>query len=187
MTSWSKTIAISAAAGAALGLLAFAARKKDVTTDRARAARTVTIRRDAADVQRTFRDPEILPQFFRGLQGVESLGAGRQRWIFSGRAHRSLAVDIEVVDDVEGQRFEWKTTPAAPFTGGGSLSIIPAPAGRGVQARLALHVEGPGAKAQAAFHRLFGAAPAQIAMESLRSFKALLETGEIPVSDAVLA
>lgn len=187
MTISSKTIAIGAAAGAAIGLLAFAFRKKDVTADRARAARTVTIRRDAAEVQRTFRDPDLLPQFFRGLEQIESLGDGRQRWIFSGRTHHSMAVDIEVVDDVDGQRFEWKTAATAPFSGGGSLTVMPAPEGRGVQARLALHVEGPGAKAQAAFHRLFGAAPAQIAMESMRSFKALLEAGEIPVSNAVLA
>jgi uncharacterized membrane protein len=183
----SKAIAIGAAAAAGLGLLALALRKKDVTSDRARASRTVTIRRDAGDVQRTFRDPDLLPQFFRGLEAIETLGDGRQRWIFSGSAHRAMAVEIDVVDDVDGQRFEWKTASTAPFSGGGSLSVVPAPEGRGVQARLALHVEGPAAKAQAAFHRLFGASPAQIAMESLRSFKALMEAGEIPVSDAVLA
>jgi uncharacterized membrane protein len=187
VTISSKTIAGGVAAGAAIALVAFLFRKKDVTADRARASRTVTIRRDAAEVQRTFRDTDLLPQFFRGLESIETLGDGRQRWIFAGKAHRSMAVDIEVVDDVEGQRFEWKTAPSAPFSGGGSLSVVPAPEGRGVQARLALHVEGPAAKAQAAFHRLFGASPAQIAMESLRSFKALMEAGEIPVSDAVLA
>ncbi len=68
----------------------------------------------------------------------------------------------------------------APYRGGGSLTFAPAPADRGTQVRLELHLDGPGAQAIAAFQRLYGASPAQVAMESLRAFKALAEAGEVP-------
>src|SRR6202012_2892058 len=80
--------------------------------------------------------------------------------------------------------FEWRTPPHAPYRGGGSLTFAPAPGDRGTQVRLALYLEGPGAHAIAAFERLIGRSPAQLAMETLRDFKALVEAGEIPQAQA---
>jgi len=132
-------------------------KKKDVTADRARSSRSVTIRgTDARELHALWHRPEHLETFFRG-------------------------VPMEIVRDVPGQRFEWRTVRHRPFAGGGSLTFVPAPAARGTQARLALYLDGPAAPAVAAFSRLFGASPAQLAMESLRRFKALAESGEVPI------
>jgi uncharacterized membrane protein len=174
--------AIAVGAGAIGVALLFARRKRDVTADRARATRSVTIRADARDLQRTFADPAQLPQFFRGVERVEPLDATHQRWTFAAGNGKTMPVDMEIVDDTAGKRFEWRTMKRAPFSGGGSLTVADAPEERGTHVRLALHVEGRGAKAVAAFHRLFGASPEQISMESLRSFKALAEAGEIPTA-----
>lgn len=172
-------IAVAAALGVAWLL---ARRGRDVTSDRAHASRSVTVRGDAAELQRAFRDPAQLPVFFRGVTRVEPIDATHQRWTFATGANQRTPVDVEIVDDTPGKRFAWRTAKDAPFAGGGSLTVAAAPGERGTQVRLALHVEGRGAKAAAAFHRLFGASPAQISMESLRSFKALAEAGEIPTA-----
>ena len=171
-------------AGAGVAGIAFllARRSRDVLTDRARASRTVTIRRDAADLQRAFTDPATVPHFFRGVVNVEPLDETHQRWTFRAGKGKTMPVDVEIVDDTPGKRFEWRTVKRAPFSGGGSLTVADAPGDRGTQVRLALHVTGRGAKAMAAFHRLYGASPAQISMESLRGFKALAEAGEIPTA-----
>jgi len=174
----------AAVAGAgALGVaLLLSRRDRDVTSDRPRAVRTVTIRRDATELQRAFADPAQLPTFFRGVTRVEPVDATHQRWTFATGKPQRRPVDMEIVDDTPGKRFEWRTVKGAWFAGGGSLTVAAAPGDRGTQVRLALHVDGRGAKAVAAFHRLFGASPAQIAMESLRRFKALAEAGEIPTA-----
>jgi uncharacterized membrane protein len=132
-------------------------RKPDVTADRAHSTRAVTIRAGAAELYTQWTAPEHLAEFHRG-------------------------VDVEVAQ-TPGKRYEWRTVDRAPFAGGGSLTFLPAPADRGTEVRLALFLEGPAAKTHAAFARIFGAAPAQIAMESLRAFKSLAETGEVAKAD----
>ena len=144
---------------ATLGV-AFAAlrpQKKDVTEQRAHSSRTVTIRRDPRELYDLWRTPEHLAELYRGTE-------------------------MQVVNESPGVRYEWQTVAHSPYQGGGSLTFAPAPADRGTQVRLALHLDGPGAHALAAFARLYGSSPAQIAMESLRNFKALAETGEIPTA-----
>jgi uncharacterized membrane protein len=148
--------------GTALGvgslgiLLAFAwGRRRRGATNRAVASRTVTIRAEASALHDLWREPDRLASVFRGAP-------------------------IEVVHDTPGRLLEWRTTRNAPFRGGGSITFESAPAERGTQTRMALHIEGPAARTAAAFMRLFGTSPAQLAMESLRQFKALVEAGEIP-------
>lgn len=124
---------------------------------RAVASRTVTIRAEATALHELWREPERLGGVFRGTP-------------------------IEIVHDTPGRLLEWRTTRTAPFRGGGSIAFEAAPADRGTQTRMALHIEGPAARTAAKFMRLFGSSPAQLAMESLRQFKALVEAGEIPVA-----
>jgi uncharacterized membrane protein len=131
--------------------------KKDVTADRAHSSRTVTIRSDAQTLYDLWRTPEHLAELYRGAE-------------------------MQIVNDAPGVRYEWRTVARAPYSGGGSLTFTTAPGDRGTQVRLALHLDGPGAHALAAFARLYGSSPAQIAMESLRDFKALAETGEVPTA-----
>jgi uncharacterized membrane protein len=137
----------------------FRARRKDVLANRAQTTRAVTIRADAHALYSQWVDPAHLAAFFRG------------------RA-------VEVVDDVAGKRYEWRLTKRRPYAGGGSLTLSPAPDDRGTEVRLALYLTGATARAATAFSRLHGAAPAQIAMESLRTFKATAEAGEAPVAAA---
>jgi hypothetical protein len=130
-------------------------RRKDVSESRAHSSRTVTIRCDAQTLHDLWCRPGHLSEFYRGTA-------------------------VEVVNDVQGVRYEWRTVARESYAGGGSLTFAPAPADRGTQVRLALHLDGPGAPALAAFARLYGSAPAQVAMETLRAFKAIAETGEVP-------
>jgi uncharacterized membrane protein len=162
------------------GALALRRRSHDVTHGRARSSRSVTIRLDARALYDLWRAADRRPSFVRGLRAVETVDRTHERWSFACPDRSLRRVDVEIVADEPGERFEWRTARRSPFRGGGSLTFTPAPEGRGTQARLALYLTGPGAKAVAAFHRLFGAAPPQLALETLRGLKALAETGEIP-------
>ncbi len=139
-----------------LALAGLSRRPRDVTTDRARASRSVTVRVDAQRLDALWRANGALPAVFRGDR------------------------DVEVIADEPAKRLEWRNRRRRPYPGGGSLTFASAPAGRGTELRLSVHFEGPGARAAAAFQRLYGGSPAQVAMESLRAFKALAEAGEVP-------
>ena len=141
----------------ALGIAAYALLRPrlDVDVERARAARSVTIRGDATALYERWRDAGWASQTFGGAP-------------------------VEIVDEVPGRRLEWRTKRRGAYRAGASLTLGAAPANRGTQARLAVHLDGPLAPAVAAFSRPLGASPAQLAMETLRAFKALAETGEIP-------
>jgi hypothetical protein len=141
----------------ALGLMLYALTRKgkDVTADRAHASRTVTIRADARRLHELWQYSEQRARLFAGA-------------------------DIEIVADEPGVRYEWRTGERAPYRGGGSLTFTAAPAQRGTQARLALHLDGPGARVLSASQRLFGTSLEQLAVETIRQFKALAEAGEIP-------
>lgn len=154
MESRTRTLLLTAGA-IGLALFAIGRRDRDVTADRAHASRTVTIRSNPNHLYNMWQEPEQQKRLF-GETGME------------------------IVDATPGQRLEWRTPAHAPYRGGGSLTFAPAPGDRGTQVRLALFLEGPGAHAIAAFERLAGRSPAQLAMETLRDFKALVEAGEIP-------
>ena len=157
----SRTRTLIAAGVVGLALVVISRRDRDVTADRAHASRTVTIR---ADAQRLYA-----------------------AWIQSDQLKRLFGeTQMEIIDATPGERYEWRTPTHAPYRGGGSLTFAPAPGDRGTQVRLALFLEGPGAHAIAAFERLVGRSPAQLAMETLRDFKALVEAGEIPQAQAKL-
>jgi uncharacterized membrane protein len=178
MTKRDRTIAISATAAAAGFAIALASRRssRDVTEYRARTARTVTVRRDATELHAIWR--ERFPEFFRGVSAVERTGNGRERWsIPSGK--RVRLIDVAVVDDAPGERVAWHAEKFGAYAAHGLVTFNPIGA-RGSEVRLSLALDGPVAKTNAAFARLFGLSPAQIAAESLRNFKALAETGEIP-------
>ena len=177
----SRTLITASGALLAVGAIAVRRRAKnsDVTTRRMHAARAVTIRRDAGELYDLFRDSARLPQFFTGLKAVEAIDECRQRWRFEGQGHR-VAIELEIVDAQRPERFEWRTTPKSRLQAGGSFTLTPAPGGRGTQARLALYAEGPGSHAASSVGRFFGMSLPQVAMESLRRFKALAEAGEVP-------
>jgi uncharacterized membrane protein len=139
-----------------LAVATLSRRNTDVASNRARATRSVTVRADAQRLDALWRAAGLLPAVFRGDR------------------------DVEIVAEEPAKRLEWRNRRRRPYPGGGSLTFASAPGGRGTELRLSLHLDGPGAKVAAAFQRLHGASPAQIAMESLRAFKALAETGEVP-------
>ena len=171
---------VVAAAIGSVGIAAMAltaARKRDVTADRASSARAVTVRRNPSDLYALWRDPARFAQFFRGVAGVERLDDGRERWTLGGR---SAPVDVTIVEDQPGRLFEWRTAPYGPYSTRGTVSFVPAPAREATEVRMSVALSGPAARVASAFARLFGASTAQIAMESLRNFKALAEAGEIP-------
>lgn len=172
-----------AAAGiGAVAVASYALRRhaRDVPAGRERVARSVTIRCDAESLYRRWRDPVQLPRFLHAVTDVETLGEDRMRWTMRA-TRRALHWEVRIVHDDPPRRLVWEATKG-PFDAHATLTLVEAPHGRGTEVRLALGVRGPAVAVTARAARIFGISPPQFAMESLRRFKALAETGEIPVA-----
>jgi hypothetical protein len=64
-------------------------------------------------------------------------------------------------------RIQWRFARRGRLRGGATVTFSAAPGDRGTEARLSINMSG-------------GRAPAHVAAESLRTFKALMEAGEVP-------
>jgi uncharacterized membrane protein len=149
-------VAVLGIGAACLTVASRTRRLKDVTVRRAHGSRSVTVRANAKWLYQLWTSEGPLPDVFRGER------------------------DVEIVSDEPARRLEWRNVRTRPLKGGGALTFTDAPDTRGTELRLSLYLEGPGSHAASAFQRLFGGSLAQVAMESLRQFKALAEAGEIP-------
>jgi hypothetical protein len=84
---------------------------------------------------------------------------------------------------VPGELIAWRSAPRSQIPNAGAVNFREAPGGRGTEVKVSLEYEPPAGKLGALVARLFGEEPAIQVREDLRRFKALQESGEIPVSE----
>jgi uncharacterized membrane protein len=141
---------------------------------------TVTINRSAADLYAFWRDVENAPRFMINIESVEDLGDKKSHWIASAPFGQQIAWDSEVIADKPDHLIAWKTLPGSPVSMAGSVRFEPATGGRGTVVTLEQNLEPPLGPIGYALAKVFGEDPERQGRESLRHFKQLMETGEIP-------
>lgn len=139
--------------------------------------RTTTINRTPAEVYAHFRDLESLPEVMSYLESVTELDDKRSRWIAKLPTGNTIAWSAEIIDDIPGQRLEWRATGGVDLHG--TVTFAPAPGARGTEIRVAFQL-GRGRLGEALGRLIVGP---QLEGD-LRRFKQLLETGEVMKSDA---
>jgi len=159
--------------------------KADFDSERGiRVEKSITVGRPLEEVFAFWHDFENFPRFMRHLEKVQNLGDGRTRW--KARAPAGMTVEWEAVilQDVANDIIAWESVEAAEVYNKGSVRFRRAPGDRGTEVHVQLHYDPPLGKIGAAFAKLFRKDPGQEIYDDLRSFKQLLETGEITQSDA---
>ncbi len=144
--------------------------------------RTITVYRPAADVYAFWRDFEQLPMFMHHLDAVVDLGDGRSRWTAKLPAGGSVQWEAEVIEDLPGERIEWRTVRGSKLPNRGSVTFRPIMGGSATEVCVELQIgTGTGTGAVAAIADLFAGPQLE---GDLRRFKQVLETGEVVRSDA---
>jgi uncharacterized membrane protein len=173
--------------GVGVGLGAVAARFSAAARvlDRTVTIKTsVTVRRDAADIYRFWRDLSNLPRFMRHLESVSVTDDNRTRWRARGPAGPAIEWTAQIVDDRPNERIAWRSAEGAPLPNHGAVLLRPAPGGRGTEVHLTIGFEPPGGPLATKLVRLFEQVPEQQLKSDLRRLKQILETGELVHSDA---
>ena len=143
----------------------------------------ITVRRDRQEVYALGHDIERFPSFMAHLEDVRITGDRRSHWTLNGPLGTSLSWDVEITEDVPGERISWRSVEGSKVEGSGSVRFVPAPGDQGTEVHLELRYDMPGGVIAAMVAKLFGEEPAMQVKDDLRRFKQIAETGEVIRSD----
>jgi uncharacterized membrane protein len=139
--------------------------------------------RSADELYAFWRKLENLPRIFQHLESVTEHDERRSHWVAKAPAGRTVSWDAEIVNEVPGEIIAWKSLPGSRIPNAGSVKFRELPAGRGTEIKVVLEYEPPAGKLGVVVARMFGEEPAIQVREDLRRYKALVEAGELPVSE----
>jgi uncharacterized membrane protein len=142
----------------------------------------VTINRSPDELYRFWRSFENLPKFMSHLVSVQTLDQRRSHWVARAPAGRTVEWDAEIINEIPGELIGWRTLHGADVVSAGSVRFKPATGGRGTEVHVRLQYSPPGGKIGAAIAWMLGHEPSQTILEDLRTFKQLMEAGEVPTT-----
>jgi len=136
--------------------------------------RAITVYRRASDVYAFWRDLEQLSMVMSRLASVVDLGGGHTKWTARLPGGATLEWEVELVEDLPGERIEWRTVRGSRYPNRGSVTFRPVLGGAATEVCVELQV---GRGAEAALASLLAGPQLEA---DLRRLKQVLETGEIP-------
>jgi uncharacterized membrane protein len=144
---------------------------------------TATVRRPVPEVYDFWRGLETLPSFMTHLREVRRTGERTSHWTSSGIVGRTAEWDVEITEELPGERFRWRTTGDAAVRGRGMVFVLPAPDGVCTEVHVRLRYDLLETDFGRALMKYFGDQPRQPLQDALRRMQQLLETGEVTRSD----
>ncbi len=149
-----------------------------------RVERSVTIfGKSPSELFAFWRDFTNLPRVMKHLESVEVQSDTRSRWTAKAPAGRTVSWDAEVYNELPDELIAWRSLDGAMVPNAGSVRFKALSAGRGTEVKVVLEYDAPGGALGTLVAKLFGEEPDVQVREDLRRFKALMEAGEIPVSE----
>lgn len=142
--------------------------------------RSITIGASPAELYRAWREPATLTRVMGHVAEVTAANADQMHWSASAPFGRRLEWDARVVEDDSDELLHWESLAGATVPNTGTVRFRPAPGNRGTEVALRIRVDPPGGALGAAAAARLGIVPGLLADKTLRRFKSLVETGEIP-------
>ncbi len=141
--------------------------------------RTVTIRRSPEELFEKMREPKTLQKIMAHFADVRATTETRQRWTLP-LARRSLEWETQLVDAHPGELLHWESIPGANVRSDISMRFRRAPHDWGTEVLLRMRIDPGTAVLRSVATALGGTIPGLFVSKSLRRFKSLVETGEVP-------
>jgi uncharacterized membrane protein len=145
----------------------------------------VTIARPIEDVYAYWRDLTNLPIFMQSLERVDMPDRWRSHWVMRGPGGMRVEWDAEIIHEEPPTLVAWQSLPGADMASAGSVNFTPTR--NGTEVRVLMQYNPPAGKVGGLVAWLAGQSPAFQLREDLRRLKQLLETGEVPRSEARIA
>lgn len=142
-----------------------------------------TIQRPPREVYDHWRRLENLPAFMKHLESVAQQSETRSHWVAKLPAGQSVAWDAEITTDVPGERIAWRSLEGSEITNVGTVQFRPAPGGRGTEVLVSLEYAPPAGVLGEAVAKLLADTPERQISAGLRSFKQIMEAGEVATTE----
>jgi uncharacterized membrane protein len=154
---------------------------KDLETDRALLAESVTINRSAQELYAFWRDPGNLVGVMENAVAIEPLGPDRSRWTVKAPAGKEVSWESVITKDVPGREIYWQSAEGADVANSGRIEFRDA-GDRGTIVRAVIAYDPPGGTVGKMIAKLFQREPRIQTRRDLHRFKQLMEAGEIATS-----
>lgn len=154
---------------------------KDLETDRALLAESVTINRTAQELYAFWRDPANLVGVMENAVAIEPLGPDRSRWTVKAPAGKEVSWESVITKDVPGREIYWQSAEGADVANSGRIEFRDA-GDRGTIVRAVIAYDPPGGTVGKMIAKLFQREPRIQTRRDLHRFKQLMEAGEIATS-----
>jgi uncharacterized membrane protein len=148
--------------------------------------KSIIINRSPAELYQFWRKLENLPRFMRHLESVRETGENRSHWVAKAPVDSRVEWDAEITEDRENELIAWRSLEGSDVYNTGSVRFERAVGGRGAIVFVELDYDPPGGVIGKGIAKLFGDDPEQVIYDDLRSFKQVMETGEIILSDGTV-
>ncbi|MBZ0157316.1 MAG: SRPBCC family protein [Alphaproteobacteria bacterium] len=162
----------------AMGISTAAERKRGV-----RVERSITVNRPPEVVYQYWRNLENLPNFMDHLESVRVSG-GRSHWVAKTPVGGTVEWDAETTREIENELIGWRSLPGSEVQNEGEVQFRRAPGNRGTEIKLKITYFPPGGAAGEAMGKLFNVITDRTIAQDLRTFKQIIETGEVATSAA---
>ncbi|GAC1427086.1 MAG: SRPBCC family protein [Ktedonobacteraceae bacterium] len=145
-----------------------------------RVQRSMTVSRSAEDLFNYWYDIEQAPRYMDYIQSVMKTGERTSHWVAQGPKNKTIEWNAEFLQVIPNKSISWHVHGKPTTANAGKVSFDPAPDGHGTVVTLELDF----LQFQGAFGMgigtIIGHIPEQQALETLRHFKEIMETGEVP-------
>jgi len=116
------------------------------------------------------------------LISVKEMDGNRSHWIAQGLTG-PIEWDAEIFNERAGEMIAWKSCEGAEVATAGPVHFKPAPGNRGTEVNIVMDYIPPAGKLGAGIVWLAGRDAESQIREDLRTFKRLMETGTVPITD----
>jgi uncharacterized membrane protein len=142
--------------------------------------RSITIGRPAAELFSRWLEPETQARIMAHFAVLSGDPSGTLHWQVRGLLGKTLRFDTTCVESRSGELLRWRSQPGAALPCEWSMLLRKAPANYGTELTLQVRFEPPEGRIAGALSKLLGGAPRLIVERTLRNFKSLVESGELP-------
>lgn len=140
------------------------------------------VNRPAAELYRFWRDLSNLPRVFQHLVSVEEQSSNRSRWVARGPMKQKLEWEAEIITDRPDEVLAWRSLDGSQVDTAGSVRFEESSNGRGTNVVISLKYNPPGGQLTDYLASWFGSDLQSVIEDDLRTFKSLMEAGEVPTT-----
>lgn len=142
--------------------------------------KTAIIDKSPEELYKFWHNFENLPRFMYHLDAV-TVNGNRSHWVAKAPAGSKVEWDAEITQDRPNELIAWRSV-GGDVDNSGEVRFTKAPGNRGTLVEVEMQYHPPGGMLGLTVAKLFRREPGVQVHDSLRFFKQLMETGEIPTT-----